>query len=415
MADLIQFNCPVCGTTLRLPLEMAASQGPCPCCGREIVAPDPYRGIGAHEPAPRLQARLPEPVRRFADSPPLVPKSEPVEEVEQPAAPAVSKPVQAAPLVTVQRADTAASSPHRAILVLSILLTAVVSLVTGYIVGARSNWLVSTTPFPVMAPKLEETDKQPAAETKPVLLKIESPEVKPEPEPKKEPLPEPSPESGKQAEPLKASALAEAALRAFLDAPDWTARSAYVLFPDKVRVSMEDYSHKVPDGPTPFKSISVQNSYTDKKTGNTLFIFAVVTEQHPSGFPVAVAETQKGWNVDWKAFVEFRDDHFKSFADGPNGQTGTFHLIVSPPPPSRAANTENEHFTSYLLDPPLSGRQRIAYVRKSSEAHAALAAATANGTMFTPVLELEKMKTPDGKSYLEIKKIVATDWLPVED
>lgn len=407
MADLIQFTCPACGAMLRLPLELAAQQGPCPCCAREIVAPDPYRGIGAYEPAPPAPPRMVEAFRPFADSPPLVPKTPNEAEEQVPVmAPEPSPAAREIPMAS-PRPTASAPSSQRAVLVLSILLTAVVSLVAGYIIGARSNWLISKTPFPVMTPRLEKPEPPAAPEAKPVLLKIQTPEPKPEPET--------APEPEKKPEPVKASALAETALRAFLDAPDWTTRSSYVLFPEKIRALMEDYSHKVPDGPTPFKSLAVQNSYTDKKTGNTLFIFEVVTEQHPSGFPVAVSETPKGWNVDWKAFIEFRDDLFKVFADGPDGQTGRFHLIVSPPPSTRAANTENEHFASYLLDPPLSGRQRLAYVRKSSEAHAALAAATANGTMFTPVLELEKQKTPDGKSYLEITKIVATDWLPVEE
>jgi hypothetical protein len=34
---------------LRLPQAMAACQGPCPNCGREIIAPDPERGTRAHE------------------------------------------------------------------------------------------------------------------------------------------------------------------------------------------------------------------------------------------------------------------------------------------------------------------------------------------------------------------------------
>ena len=175
---------------------------------------------------------------------------------------------------------------------------------------------------------------------------------------------------------------------------------------------MEDYSHKTPDGPTAYQSISIENSYTDKQTGYTLFIFQVVTPQHATGIPVAVVETADGWRVDWKTFIEFSDDLFKSFADGPVGQTGRFHLIVSTPPPPRAAKTENEHFTPFQLDPPLPGRQRLAYVRKTSEIHPMLTAATTNGIAFTPVLELVKRETPDGKSYLEITEILATDWLP---
>ena len=175
---------------------------------------------------------------------------------------------------------------------------------------------------------------------------------------------------------------------------------------------MEEYSRQVPDGPTPYQSVTIQNSYTDQQTGNTLFIFQVITAQHPTGIPVAVSETTSGWLIDWQAFVEFRDDHFRSFADGPAEKTGRFHLIVSAPPPPRAAKTENEHFAPFLLDPPIPGRQRLAYARKTAEIHSMLTAATNGGAAFTPVLELTTRKSPDGKSYLEITDIVATDWLP---
>jgi len=213
-------------------------------------------------------------------------------------------------------------------------------------------------------------------------------------------------------DPVKASAAAQSALKAFLDAPDWPTRSAYVLAPATVRPAMEAYSQQVPDGPTPFTSISVQNSYTDKTTGNTLFIFQVVTPRQPAGIPVAVAESPTGWCVDWPTFVEFRDDRFNAFADGPPDQTGRFHLIVSAPPAPGTANMINEHFASFLLDPPLPGRQRLAYVGKSTDIHATLAAATANGAAFTPILELAKRNTPGGESYLEIVSILANDWLP---
>jgi hypothetical protein len=279
--------------------------------------------------------------------------------------------------------------------VLSVLLTAAVSLVAGYILGARSNWLVSQTPFPVMTPKTE-------AQTQPAPIEIQIPELKPEPAPAKKP------------EPVKASTAAETLLRAFLDAPDWKTRSSHVLFPDKVRPEMETYTQKAPDGPTAFKSISVQNSYTDRNSGNTLFIFGVLTGAQPTGIPVAVSETPDGWKVDWQSFIEFRDDLFKAFANGPAGQTGRFHLIVSRPPTAPSSNPGNEHFASYLLDPPLPGRQQTAYVRKSSEIHATLSAATANGAVFTPVLEVAKRNSPDGKTYLEIVSILANDWLPAE-
>jgi hypothetical protein len=227
------------------------------------------------------------------------------------------------------------------------------------------------------------------------------------------PVEEPKPEQ--KPEPANVSAAAEATLQAFLEAPDWAARSAYVLFPEKVRGEMEAYSRVVPDGPTPFRSISVKQSHLDEKTGNTLFVFFVKTEKFPDGIPVAIQETTNGWLVDWKAFVEFRDGLFQKFVTGPTDQTSRFHLIVSRLPPERAAKNDNEHFASFLLRSPLDPTPQTAYVKKSSGIFATFQAATDGDTPFAPILEITKSTTSDGKGYLQVVNLISTDWLPKEE
>lgn len=438
MAEVIQFNCPACGTTLRLPLAMAAQHGPCPTCDREIVAPDPYRGLGAYEATFALAPPEPEPFRAFADSPPLVPKEpeiapappvptppeEPV--TSEPAPPeVVPDPLPVAPSPVFSETHAAPES-RKTILVLSCLLAGAVGLAMGYAFGVRSTRIFTADPpFTSPAAAIQKQEK-PEPSPVPVVQAgpTATPAQEPQPEVKTAHTPEPAPipvqpvidasKIEKPAPPVKVSDAAEASLRAFLDAPDWAARNAHVLFPDVVRSAMETYSHEVPDGPTPYKSISVAQSSTDEKTGDTLFIFYVVTETFPTGIPVAVTETPQGWLVDWQSFVEFRDDQFKKFADGPADRTQRFHLTVRPPPPARAATTENEHFSSFLLDPPFPDRQQLAFVKKNSEAYATCHAATESGVPLFAVLETTKRTTPDGQGYLEILKVTATDWLPRE-
>lgn len=344
MAEMIQFNCPSCGTLLRLPRAMAACQGPCPNCGREIIAPDPDRGTGAHEA---------------------------IAEVAVP------------PVVVI---------PRRKIPVFSYLLTGAL----GFALGVISNQYFAPTPAVTPPVKAE----------KPLVIAEPPP---PAPEPPKTVI-EKSPEP-----PAKASATAEASVRAFLDAPDWAARSAYVLFPEKVRGAMEAYSREAPDGPTAFKSVSVKHSHIDEQTGNTLLIFYVATETFPAGIPVAIKETSGGWLVDWQSFVEFRDQLFQKFVDGPTDRTGSFHLVATVPPPERAAKTGNEHFSSFLLQSPLDAKPQLAFVKKSSEIFTTFESATKDGAMFTPLLEVAKRQTADGKNYLEVLKVTATDWLPREN
>ncbi|MCP5531562.1 MAG: hypothetical protein H7A49_02500 [Akkermansiaceae bacterium] len=407
MAELIQFPCPACDAVLRLPLARAGWQGGCPRCGREIIAPSPQLGIGARL-APE-EADLP-----FADIPPPPPSAPAAVDREPPAPVAEEKPVRLDPVREIPRPTAAARESrapdhHRPVLVLSVLLSSVVSLVAGYLLGVRSDWLIARTPFPEL-PEIPTATVQPVKPAPaPVLVK---PVTAPAPE-ATEPAPaEAAPETTAAPATEKASSVAEAALRAFLDAPDWTARSAYVLSRERVSPLMESYAREHPDGPTPITSLSVESSYTAPGSGETVFVFKVTTERVPTGFHVPVAETKDGWLVDWESFVEFRDDRFRLFAEGPADHTGRFHLLVRKPNAEQAVGTENEHFTTFLVEPPLPDRQRLAYVRKGSDPHTKLNAATAGDLFTAPVLELAKRTTPDGKSYLEITRIVAGDWLP---
>jgi len=415
MAELIQFNCPACGVLLRLPLTMAASQGPCPVCAKVIVAPDPYRGLGAFEKPFPPPVEAPKPF--VASAPEITP---PEQDPVRPNSPEDSQPDHESPDLTTHEPHASQANPARTILVLSCLLTALGAFVAGYAVGeergkgkepllkptpppvTESPIIIPTAPAPeVEAPPVSESPAPPPAETKPT--ETEAILVKPK---------VPAPKSEENQDNQKVSAAAEASLRAFLEAPDWVSRSAHVLGPDKVRNAMEAYSKVVPDGPTRFISIKVEQSQTDQSSGNTLFIFKVATEEIPEGIPAAVAETDKGWLIDWQAFVEFRDDQFKKFAEGPTDQIGRFHLIVRPIPEAEDQKSGNGHFASFLLDPPFPGRQQSAFVKKDSKAHATLIAGINPSGIYTPVLEVAKRGTPDGKSFLEITRVTSPDWRP---
>ncbi len=219
--------------------------------------------------------------------------------------------------------------------------------------------------------------------------------------------------AGKTTPPNKTSLeSAQTTLRAFLEAPDWAARSSYVLSPDTVRQKMEAYARNNNDGPTPFSSINVEHSQVDAESGTTLFIFKIESATVPGGIPVAVLETAKGWLVDWESFVEFRDDQFKEFAEGPSDHVGEFHVIVTAPDASSGSHQENETYSTFIVAPPLPGRQKTAFIKKNSPFYGQLRDATANGRLFAPVLKITKATTKDGRSYLEILSIEATDWRP---
>jgi len=425
---MIHFHCPACGTTLQLPSSMGGQQGPCPRCYQDILAPNPTFGLGPRlapqtiplppPPAPPKQEHF----QPFSDSPSAVPraqhfpvaKTEPVEE-ETPPTPAIPSRPPAPPIPICK-------GPRRTILVLSCALTALLGLGIGYLLGlnkANSHSLLATPPAAKPSQPVIKTVIRPPDQVEPTAPQTK--EIAPAAPVEKAaapPLPVPAPvtESPKKADlptPVKVSDQAMAALKAFLDAPDWASRSVYVLHADKVRPAMEAYSHQGNDGPTTYTDIQVANSATDSITGETLFIFQVDTTDMPNGIPVAVQETSKGWLVDWPAFVEFRDDRFEKFATGKEDGTGIFHLIVRTPPEGED-QAKNPFFATYLVTPPLPDRQRPVFCKKDTAVIKQLQRTTPAGSLSNLILEVSKKTTTDGNktSYLEITNVVATNWRP---
>lgn len=310
--------------------------------------------------------------------------------------------------------------PRRTILFLSCALTALLGLGIGYLLGLNKAQNHSLLPAPTVVkpsqPVIKTVIPPPAqVETAAPEMKEIAPAAAPVEKPAASPLPVPAAtmEFPQKTEPTKVSDQAMAALKAFLDAPDWSSRSVYVLHADKVRPAMEEYSHQGNDGPTRYTDIQVANSATDSITAETLFIFQVNTAEMPNGIPVAVQETSKGWLVDWPTFVEFRDDLFQKFATGKEDGTGIFHLIVRTPPEGED-QTKNPFFDTYLVTPPMPDRQRPAFCKKDTAVIQQLQRTTPAGNLSNLVLEVAKKTASDGnkKPYLEIINVVATNWRP---
>lgn len=428
MPDFLQFPCPACGVPLRLPVEGSGKAGNCPVCGQGIIAPNAWSGTPARvltraTPAPPPSRLAPAPPRGtpFIDSPPVAAPVSPHDEAPFAAPPrhtesrplSESPPPSSAPLPTPAVSHPPCRFRGGMVFFPILLLVAMLAFLGGYLFGSRNSFDPPSPRVAIPPPATNAIPEKPAPKPEPVapapvLVKPKQiPLLTPEPE-EKTPT-HPAPESA----PAKtASASAEAALRAFLDAPDWARRAAYVLDAPRVRPLMETYARSHGDAATAFDHISLQSGETDRETGSTLFLFSVKTAKQPDGFPVAVHESIDGWLVDWETFVEFEDDLFKAFTAGPPGQSARFHLLVTRPSAERAAATENEFFTPYLLDPPMPGRGQLGYVRKNTDAQARLESAIRRRKVATPVIEVAKRATNDGKTYLEVVKILADDWRP---
>ena len=407
MVESLNFQCPPCGTPLSLPASAAGIEGPCPRCRQVLTAPDPWRDLrsaplhagGGPQVEPAFRPFVEE---GTGQSPPQAHAPDPPPAQSRESNP---NPIPDAPEHAAERSS---ALPQALILLCSILITAVVSLTAGYLLGLRSGTQESKlpTPFAITAPPAADDENvspapPPQSETEAAVTN--------EPAPGKT-NPQPNPATPPSAP--SAIETAEATLRSFLDAPDWTSRSPFIVDAGHIQNSPPPPPAPPADGPIEYLSISPAGNPPANEAVNGPLSFQVITAIHPRGFPVQMHPTSDGWKLDWRMFVELRDDLFRSLSDGPAGHSGTFHLLVSKPPAERAARTENEHFSSFLIAPPLPERQQLAYVNKTSGAHAILRDATAGGHPFPAVLEVAKRSTPDGKTYLEISSVIASDWTP---
>lgn len=281
------------------------------------------------------------------------------------------------------------------LLALAIGLPALALAAVGYHVGKTHRPVVIETK-PLARPAVPDMPDEPAPEA------TSPPEVVETPEP-----PPPAPSE---------AADAEATLRAFLGAPDWKARSAFVFFPEDVQPAMAKHAAEHGDGPIPANSFQLADSVPPHH------VFTVHTKAIPEGFPVAVTMTTEGPKIGWDSFIGFHDDHFKKLLDGPTDRSGIFDVLVKP----SGDAAENAHYERFQLSVPMPGRETIAFARRDSVALARLRGELNGSGSFDPptvermisglggvplVLALAKRSTPDGKgSYIEVVDLVAVQW-----
>jgi hypothetical protein len=246
----------------------------------------------------------------------------------------------------------------------------------------------------------------------------------PAPPPTSDPAPAPTPDEtgqGLQAPPDPVASEAndaQEALIAFLGAPDWEARSAFVLSPDDVRPAMKKYAKENGDGPIPASSVDLN----EEEGAPSIFVFNVCTKAMPDGFPVPVTLTDEGPKVDWESFVAFNDDHFQKLLTGPAEQSGIFNLLVKP----ETGTEPSPHWFRYRLRVPMPGREATGWVRKDSVALARLKALFEGQNGYSkevvdhfvsskgvPVrLAVQKRRTNDGQEFIEVLDLVDAKWGP---
>ncbi len=423
--ETIHFHCPACRKPLKLPATAAGQRGPCPNCGEDIIGPQPDLGIPARTslpsapplqeiPLPAVPAEDPAPFRD-----PVSPKDPVAEALEpfrpkpaastpEPAASAVAPPDEPdpphPPVAETPTVPAVVEEPTRrirrlwtAVFILSCLLCTVLSFIGGYLTALQR--------FEVDAPIFTLAPKSPESTTPPPL------------EPLLEPIPEPLPPIDPDPTPEEATENTDpdsrTTLDAFLSAPDWAARSAYVLHADSVRPLMKEAAA---DRDGPIDVTSVEPSLLD----DDLHHYRVKTPDMPEGFPATLRKGPDGWLVDWITFHEFSSDRFGRFIRGESEDQQTLRLLI------KQAEDPQSAFSAYHIASPAGAGSATAYAARSGRPHARLVAffdsdqirdnpqyrKLLEGNGLPVVATLERKQTRGGDAYFEIVELLSFGWNP---
>ena len=412
--DTIQFHCPACDKRLKVPSSAAGQRGPCPSCGEEIVGPEPELGVPPRlirETAPPLQ-EIPFPVPATRNEPEPSPVSRALDVFRPrdapPAAEAVPESPKAPPLedpmpptiVPAPAQVEMTQEPQRrirrlwaAVFILSCILCTVLAFIGGYLT-ALSRFEVGA---PIFAPP---SPKPPALSG--FSLPDPPPAIDPAPEEDAEPVPIDDPTGDHDS---------LDALKGFLNATDWETRSGHVdgVFRDALKIAAEE------EGDGPIEFIAIEPTLLD----GDLHHYRVSTSGRPDGFPVTLRNGENGWKVEWPAFHEFSTDRFGRFIAGELSDTGEFRVFLKP------ADDPQPAFAAYQLTSPVGGHTTLAYASRSAAAFAKLTALLENDQVrddpryqallaqdgLPLILGLQRKTSSDGRSYVEIDRVVTVGWL----
>ena len=222
--------------------------------------------------------------------------------------------------------------------------------------------------------------------------------------------PEPSTfpaDSRVEPEPVK-HAEAKAALETFLTAGGIEERLQYVHSPDKVEKAMEEYYGRHPQGLEPTRvEFQLANKLRDSQ--KQFFVFEVTTKQQTAPFPVSVEETEKGYKLDWRLFIEFHDNllgqYLKIFQQDPD----QFRVMLERAHYFRNDVPDLGNKLCFRIRPPMVGHEGYAFVVADSALGKELEDKFDWDVLYMPIVEL-KWVSVDGWKYIEVTKIIQDNW-----
>lgn len=208
----------------------------------------------------------------------------------------------------------------------------------------------------------------------------------------------------------------ETALRKFLAAPNWKERLKHAQVPEKVRADMAEYYKTHPDGAHTPTSVTYMTSSPAPGRKYMMYLFHVTFPDLPQGFPIAVEETASGWKVDWRSFVEFKDEHLKKFLSGYQPEPASFQIKLQRTHYFDKDVPDLDQKYCFRISAPIYGHDGYAFVdRTDATVVPKLQDKLGWDAAHHVIATLQWVRTPGGHQFVALRDILSDSWRAEHD
>jgi hypothetical protein len=207
-----------------------------------------------------------------------------------------------------------------------------------------------------------------------------------------------------------------AAIEQFLAAKTWQERLPFIYEAEKIRPEIEAHYANHPDGPILGPDLQWFDMDEAPADGSDPFYAFYLSYEGAKGeFPVVVRETGGKYKVDWKLFVECKDQLFAAFRDSGDSGPKSFRLVMQRHSywgKDRVTFKDLDSYHCFKIEPPYPGFETYVFLPKSSPESAKIDEIAAWGMpQVDVVLQLERKAFPHGEKHLVIKALEKPSWV----
>lgn len=203
------------------------------------------------------------------------------------------------------------------------------------------------------------------------------------------------------------------ALLAFLSSNSLDGKRPYILGIDDPQITalVERYYGQADPGAIPVTSISLLRHDPNPEVGGGMqSVFMVASPDWTYPIPVMLQETQKGFKLDWIAFIEFKDNMLLKFVQAYRDNPSRFHVSIKRSHYFERDVPDLENKDCFIIQPPQEDFEVSVFVPKNTPLADKLRRDLSWNTQFAYVLAEIQWRDDGTHQWIELTAVPQLNW-----